>query len=946
MSWKAGLLILALLGGGLARSEEAARRQLELVDIAPADLQDLRQNLPQLFTDPTLETMDEAVRALMLEGRYENVVIERRGEDSFAIVARPLRLVEEVKFTGNKSFNSGELRDLVDIRAGDRFERKKAVSAGEKIKQFYGENGFFNAMVELSFLKSEKNNMVLSFDIKELSTTRIERIDLETANPFLKKRLFGKIRNRLQKPLTVERVRGLMNEINSFLIENRYLVAEVSGPNPRYNTDKTEAYLQIEIREPYRWEFFFDGHKYETLAGLYRALDFRNHERKNLEPASEGAERLKQHYLAIGFANIQVETQVRVIDESWLKRVTYTLQEGPRVKIDRLEVQGRISRPSKYYADFVRDNSTDLISRGYYNRQDLEVGFKNLETELRNQGYLRARVQSSRTEYSRNKSKVVVSILMDEGQLTQIRAVDFEGNRFLSSSELAAIMKLNTNQPLRLNQLEDSIETLKNHYRNSGFLEMKLLNEGEDLVQYNEKGTQARLYLKIFEGPRIRISSVQVEGNTFTHTRVILKEADFKEGEILTPKKIEDASTRLNRLGIFSRADIHTIEENTNVSDRTLLISVTERDPGTFRFGVGINDERRLTTRGFMGLSYNNLFGTARAVSTRVELKNNVSEVKYPENEVSVGYLEPFIFNSRFKGRVNWTRSDRVFAYTSENRVTSITRSNKFDLFLERDFTSHVRFTWRTLSLDFIRAFERYNRCVDVKTNRVIPGPDCPTNQQVGTIGPILDVDYRDNPFLPTSGFWDRLSLDYSDPVLGSTKGIQFVKLENTFTHYTRVGSAKVVWANSLRGGYLSNLSHDPVSGVPASQAFFLGGLFTVRGFDSSSDQERIPPAWQLPFNESTDLIIKNDSTYGLLKSELRFPLAGEHGGVVFYDGGFVRVSGYKFDRPYRDSIGVGYRYNTPVGPVALDFAFKIRPRTETGHEENPFRFHFSIGTF
>ena len=60
------------------------------------------------------------------------------------------------------------------------------------------------------------------------------------------------------------------------------------------------------------------------------------------------------------------------------------------------------------------------------------------------------------------------------------------------------------------------------------------------------------------------------------------------------------------------------------------------------------------------------------------------------------------------------------------------------------------------------------------------------------------------------------------------------------------------------------------------------------------------------------------------------------------------------FSRPYRDAVGFGFRYNTPVGPVALDFAFKIDPEgaqldshgNVLQDAEAPFRVQFSIGTF
>ena len=62
----------------------------------------------------------------------------------------------------------------------------------------------------------------------------------------------------------------------------------------------------------------------------------------------------------------------------------------------------------------------------------------------------------------------------------------------------------------------------------------------------------------------------------------------------------------------------------------------------------------------------------------------------------------------------------------------------------------------------------------------------------------------------------------------------------------------------------------------------------------------------------------------------------------MFYDGGAVLVSGYEFEDPYRESVGFGFRYNTPVGPVSMDIGFKLDPQEDASATD----FHFSIGTF
>lgn len=927
----------------------ATARTVPMADVSKEDENLLRKELPALFTDSAdLATFDEALRILLKTGRYENVYVEERG-GVLQLTGKPLRTVDLVQIIGAREVDDAILRELVEIKIGERFDRKKAVSGGEKIKNHYGEKGFFNAVVEIDFQTTQNRNLIVKYTIQENNPCQIAGVSINTPNVDLRKGLESHFKRLLKRNLTLERTQRFMGDLNEYLVTNRYLATEVLGPEIKYNKDRTQALIQLEIRDPYRWEFYFSGFKLETDTDLIRALDLKNRERKNLDPANEGAERLRRHYLVKGFPTVQVDTKVvnPAGGAPFLKRVYFKITEGPKVRVAKIEVQGRISRASKYYQDFILANSSPLVERGYYNRSDLENGFKNLVTELRNQGYLRAKVLSSRIEYNTERTQVTVQLLIEEGPQTQVRALDFEGNKFFSSFELAQVTGLRTNSALRLAQFEGSIEKLKSFYQNAGFLEMRLLNEGEDLIQYNETGSQARILFRIYEGPRIRINNIVVEGNVKTKSRVILKEADFKIGDVLTPTMLEGATARLNKMSLFSRVDIRTLEENTNIAERTLVLSVSEVDPGIFRFGVGVNNERNFTVRGFTGLGYNNLGGTGRGISGRVELKSNVGQINYIENEVAAGYLEPFLFNTLTRGRVNVSRAERVFEFASQDEFTSITVSNRVDFLVERDLTKRTKFTWKAWSLDSRQDFERYGRLLPEGNTPFNPaaGKSPPISAQVASLGPALDIDYRDSAFLPTRGSLTRFVVDYAHPSIGSSDNIEFVKADSNFTFYSRLFSPKIIWANSVRGGYLANLSERENSGVPVSHAFFLGGIYTIRGFDLASDTERIPKQGDDGFTvstRSTQRLIKTDSHYYLLKSEVRFPIAGDHGGVLFYDGGAVKISGFNFAHTYRDSVGFGYRYNTPVGPVALDFAFKLKalPR------EDKFRFHLSIGTF
>ena len=194
--------------------------------------------------------------------------------------------------------------------------------------------------------------------------------------------------------------------------------------------------------------------------------------------------------------------------------------------------------------------------------------------------------------------------------------------------------------------------------------------------------------------------------------------------------------------------------------------------------------------------------------------------------------------------------------------------------------------------------------------------------------------------------------MTYADPAFGGSEEINFIKLETHYSYYLPLYKRTWIWANSLRGGYVSNLIKNlEGSGVPANYAFFLGSQSTIRGFGGSSDKERIPSGNELEKDDKgNELIIKEYSYFYLVKSEWRFyfPVLNPLGFVFFYDGGRVYVkgtspvTGVKFTNPYRHSVGVGLRLKTPFGPVVLDYARKIHPR----EDEQVGRIHFSIGGF
>src|SRR5690606_11301714 len=162
------------------------------------------------------------------------------------------------------------------------------------------------------------------------------------------------------------------------------------------------------------------------------------------------------------------------------------------------------------------------------------------------------------------------------------------------------------------------ISLIKNYYQEQGYLEVAITNEKDTLVTYNADNTKADLVYRIYEGPKVRVASIATEGNLYTKDEIIFIELEFGRGDILTPAKIEEAIWRLQKTGYFGTIEIRTLKQRTSQADRTVVVKVTEREPGTFTLGAGATNERSGTLRGYAGVGYRNLAGTGRGISARL----------------------------------------------------------------------------------------------------------------------------------------------------------------------------------------------------------------------------------------------------------------------------------------------------------------------------------------
>ncbi len=237
----------------------------------------------------------------------------------------------------------------------------------------------------------------------------------------------------------------------------------------------------------------------------------------------------------------------------------------------------------------------------------------------------------------------------------------------------------------------------------------------------------------------------------------------------------------------------------------------------------------------------------------------------------------------------------------------------------------------------------RYDFNKTVLSNLLVPALVLPQDRNIhlSTVSGTLLRDTRDKPLDAHRGSFSLLTLGITPTSLGSSAS--FARLLSQYAFYKPLHS--VVFANSVRLGLVKSFDG---SFVPTSELFFSGGGTTLRGFpiDEAGPQRLVPFCNVL--TGQTGCVNVTVPVGGrallILNSELRFPLGimKALGGVVFYDGGNVysAINFNNFVNNYSNTIGIGLRYTTPIGPIRIDVGRNLNPVPGI----NPTQYYITLG--
>jgi outer membrane protein insertion porin family len=673
-------------------------------------------------------------------------------------------------------------------------------------------------------------------------------------------------------------------------------------------------------------------------------------------------QRILDIYRAAGRYDIRVEPKIIELPNNRVDLV-FEITEGPKTTVKRINFVGNKALSDSRLKDVIKTAETGLLSflksADVYDRDRIEADRELLRRFYLKSGYADIRIVSTLTEYDPGQSGFVVTFAIEEGDLYRFGTVDTVSTvRDVDAGALRARLRMRSGGVYNAEAVEKTVEDMTVEMSKRGYAFAQVRPRGD-------RDFQTRIINVSFvveQGARVYIERLNIRGNTRTRDKVIRREFEIAEGDAYNRVLIDRAERRLKNLNFFKTVRI--TNEPGSAPDRIVInVDVEEQPTGEFSIAGGYS-----TAQGFLGeisVAERNLLGRGQFAKAAVQYGEYARGLE-------LSFAEPYFLGNRVLVGL-----DAFYKQTLQNNYQSYDSRTfggglRIGLPLREDLSVTLRYSAYTQKITLPTA---YNNCNNVNPDFVnsAPTPDriadgtftAPSDATLGNCfsdgeaslavkqavaqgdmltslaGYTLAFNTLDNNKAPTGGLYAELRQDFA----GLGGDVSFMRTSADIRYYYELYSNIVLM---LRGqaGHIVGFGHQQgvdaygnLIELPALRMldhFFMGPNL-VRGFATSGIGPR-----DLTYGTNFDAL--GGTKYWGATAELQFPIPGvpKDLGVrlaVFADAGSVwdyqgptqtqlqqmfqgqTITPSSDDMKVRASVGAGILWDSPFGPLRLDYA-------------------------
>lgn len=957
------VFVLLLLAAGVLHAQSNADNNgaayegepvasIHIVANPHVDIHPLEAMLAQKPGQPySQKLVDSSAAALHAAGQFEKVRVVITQEPKglrLAFVLEPAYYIGVLDFPGaTKRFSYTRLLQVVKYSDEDPYDQAALPEQETALRDFLKQNGYFQAEVHAETHADDSHQLVdIVFRVQmgkraRIGDVRIEGPGADEAATFmhsvtsLRARLSGGFL-RPGKTYTVSRLREASRLLKRELSRQHYLASKIQQLPPNYHpqTNLVDVVFHIDLGPTVMVRVagakltaipFASGREERKLIPIYSEGTI------DRDLVDEGQQNLIDYFQKKGYFDVQVKTDYQ--RQTNKISLTYQVTKGKKHKVSNIILEGNRALDTGDLLAHIPVKKSHIWTRGAFSDKLVKTSVDNIEALYRDAGYEEAKVTPKVVDH---EPRVDITFTVVEGPRTTVDNVSVTGNDSISREKLFGKdgPKLRPGAPFSPGKMVTDRNQISATYLDGGYLNVDVKAV---VSRHNEHSNQVDVAYEITEHQMVRTRQVLYRGQKHTRVALLTKKSGLKPETPLSQKSLLGAETQLYNLDIFDWTSVGPRQPITDQTDEDTVVRVHEAKRTEIVYGFGFEVSHRggnipAGSVAVPGLPPINIGNGQVAPSQAIFASPRGSISILRHNMRGLGETASFsLLASRLDQRVVGSYADPNFRRTQWDGLTSFSfeRSTENPLFAANLADASFQLERVISKKTNTRVQFRYDFNHTALSELLVPELVLPQDRNVrlSTVSAALIHDTRDKPLDAHRGVYSTVNLSITPTAFGSSAN--FARLFAQYAVYKPVHG--IIWASSIRLGMAKAFSG---SFVPTSQLFFAGGGTTLRGFPiNEAGPQRIVPFCNVLAGNSGCVNVTvpvGGRELFVFNTELRFPLKIMQalGGVVFYDGGNVysAININQFVNNFSNTIGIGLRYSTPIGPIRLDFGRNLNP--------------------
>ncbi|MEL6997360.1 MAG: outer membrane protein assembly factor BamA [Pseudomonadota bacterium] len=333
----------------------------------------------------TAEDLNRAVRRLFDTGLFRDVQIVP-AEDQLIVEVIENPSINEIAFEGNDALADEDLERIISLRPRLPFTVSSAEADAQAIIEIYRRTGRFGAEVEPVIIERSDNRVDLVFEIAEGELTGVSSIDFVGNTVYSDRRLRGVVETSetgilsqffssdVYDPDRLELDKELLRQ---YYFERGYADFTVLSATAELAPDRDGFFITFTVSEGEEYTFGTQdvvveakGLDPEDFIAAVPDLEGETYDSSEVEDITN---ELTDIAGQAGFAFVQVRPRVRKNTEDRVIDLSYQVAEGPRVFIERIEIEGNTQT-----LDRVIRREIDLVEGDPFDARKIREARRNI----------------------------------------------------------------------------------------------------------------------------------------------------------------------------------------------------------------------------------------------------------------------------------------------------------------------------------------------------------------------------------------------------------------------------------------------------------------------------------------------------------------------------------------------------------------------------------------